>query len=446
MEEHVLESPGKIVIRQIYKTLHQYFPDLQENLENLPDLRKRKQYKTSELAMAGISMFLFKEGSRNMYNAVRKEDVFFKNYTKIFDMQLPHLDTSDDFFRQLPKEELEQVKVGMISRLIRNKIIEHGKFRGYYTIAIDATGVINNGEKPCEGCSHKTSKNGKITYYRNVLEAKLITPSGFSLSIATEWITNEGKKQYQKQDCEREAFKRIAKKIKQFYPRLPILLVADGLYPWEGFFDICTQNQWKYILVLKDGNLKTLQEDILLEKRITPKQIVEIKQAEKQTKTTLHYHWLKDMNYRKHKINYVETKETIRNIKTKDEKKQRFVHITNLEINNALCDGISFTGRLRQKIENEGFNIQKNHGYALQHKFSRISFTALQNYYQCLQIAHMINQLVQASKEFNSLLKKVNEYSVKYLWGRLKSFLLEVNTDREEFEKLVSKPFQIRLC
>ena len=347
-----------------------------------------------------------------------KEELFSQNYEKVFDMRLPHLDTPDDFFRILPEDELENVKAGMISRLIRNKVIEHEKFRGYYVVAIDATGVINYGETPHKDCSYKTSKNGKITYYRNVLEAKLITPSGLSMSIATEWITNEGKEQYQKQDCEREAFKHIEKKIKRLYPRLPILILADGLYPWEGFFDICEKNQWKYIVVLKDGNLKTLQEDILLEKRITPKQDVEIKQADKDKMTTLNYHWLEDLTYRKHKINYVETKETVRNIKTKDEKKQRFVHITNLSINSELCVGISFTGRLRQKIENEGFNIQKNHGYALQHQFSRVSFLALKNYYQCLQISHIINQLVEASKEFDTLLKKVKEYSVKYLWVR----------------------------
>lgn len=41
-------------------------------------------------------------------------------------------------------------------------------------------------------------------------------------------------------------------------------------------------------------------------------------------------------------------------------------------------------GRLRWKIENEGFNIQKNLGYELEHKYSRVSFVALKNYYQIL--------------------------------------------------------------
>ena len=54
---------------------------------------------------------------------------------------------------------------------------------------------------------------------------------------------------------------------------------------------------------------------------------------------------------------------------------------------------------MRWKIENEGFNNQKNGGYNLQHKFSRTSFNASKNYYQLLQIADIINQLVYKLKK-----------------------------------------------
>ena len=64
------------------------------------------------------------------------------------------------------------------------------------------------------------------------------------------------------------------------------------------------------------------------------------------------------------------------------------------------------SGRLRWKIENEGFNSQKNLGYELGHKYSRISFPAMQNYYQLLQIAHLINQLVERGKQVVALLEE----------------------------------------
>lgn len=396
--------------------------------------------------MAGISLFLFKQGSRNAYNNDRKEKQFLDNYPKLFDMRLPHLDTTDAFFRDLPNDPLEQVKSGMISRLIRNKVIESGKFRGYYVVAIDGTGVATFNNRHCDSCLTKTSKNGVTTYHHNVLEAKLLTPSGLSLSMATEWISNEGKDEYQKQDCEREAFKRLSKKLKKLYPRLPMVITVDGLYPWDGFFTICQQNKWKYIVVLKDGNLKSLQEDICFEKTITPKQITEVKRADRIKMTTLKYHWLSGLPYRKHLLNYVECNETCVNVKSHETKTHRFVHLTNFEIEGKNCDGISSTGRLRQKIENEGFNSQKKQGYALEHKFSRVSFQAMKNYYQCLQIAHIINQLTEASQTIKTLLNKTLKCTVKYLWKRLLSFLLENQIVEYEMAALVSKPFQIRIA
>ena len=85
-----------------------------------------------------------------------------------------------------------------------------------YVVAIDGTGIASYDKRQCDSCLTKTSKNDVVTYFHNVLEAKLLTPSGLSLSIATEWISNEGKSEYQKQDCEREAFKRLAKKLKKY--------------------------------------------------------------------------------------------------------------------------------------------------------------------------------------------------------------------------------------
>ncbi|MFH1029654.1 MAG: hypothetical protein V1770_00155 [bacterium] len=72
------------------------------------------------------------------------------------------------------------------------------------------------------------------------------------------------------------------------------------------------------------------------------------------------------------------------------------------------------SGRMRWKIENEGFNIQKHHGYGLGHKYSRVCMKAMKNYYQCMQIAHIINQLFELSCLFQSWLK--GKETIKHIW------------------------------
>jgi len=99
-------------------------------------------------------------------------------------------------------------------------------------VAVDATGVVSFSERHCEHCLHRTSKSGKTTYFHQVLEAKLITASGLAISLATEWIVNPDG-EYDKQDCERTALVRLAAQLKQQYPTTDCL-TADGLYPSEA--------------------------------------------------------------------------------------------------------------------------------------------------------------------------------------------------------------------
>jgi len=449
LEEHALNQQpialGKSVIYQTAKVIRQYFPGLNGELGQLPDPRERHSYSMNEIAMGGISMFLFKEGTRNAYNNDRTEPRFGENYRRIFNLRLPHMDTVNDVFCKMDGSGLETVKSNAISAMLRKKVLAGERFRGHYLVAVDGTGVVSFDHKHCDNCLSKTSKNGKTTYFHNVLEAKLITHSGMSLSIATEWISNRGKGGFDKQDCEREAFKRLAKKIKKTYPRLPIIIVADGLYPWEGFFTTCGQNNWKYIVTLKDKSLKTLQEEIYWEKRFHPERKSNVTRVKDKKQVRLNYQWINGLTYRGHNMNWVECVEETMGKDSEAVKTQRFVHLSNLSVNANTCAGVSDSGRLRQKIENEGFNAQKNQGYNLEHKFSRVSYCALQTYYQCLQIAHLINQFVELSTAITSILKTNTKYTIRYLWKRMVSFMLEAPIGKNEIENLLEKRFQIRL-
>jgi hypothetical protein len=63
-------------------------------------------------------------------------------------------------------------------------------------------------------------RDSAVTYLYPVLEAKLVTESGFCISPGTEWIINDNNKAYDKQDCEQKAFKRLAEKLKKDFSRL----------------------------------------------------------------------------------------------------------------------------------------------------------------------------------------------------------------------------------
>lgn len=100
-------------------------------------------------------------------------------------------------------------------------------------------------------------------------------------------------------------------------------------------------------------------------------------------------------------------------------------------------------GRSRWVIENQGFNTQKNGGYALEHAFCSDN-NAAKNFYLLLQIAHIINQLL----EKGSLLRDLANGTFGGI-RNLSRFLLEAFRtcliDADALKVELSAPFQIRL-
>ena len=105
-----------------------------------------------------------------------------------------------------------------------------------------------------------------------------------------------------------------------------------------------------------------------------------------------------------------------------------FVYLSSLEMDWYSVLELTESGRLRWKIEHEGFDVQKHHGDGLGHQFSRGSMLAINNYYQLMQIAHMMNQLF----ELSSLLAAVrrSKESLAHIWrclvGELRHEVLDV--------------------
>jgi len=376
----------------------------------------------SEILVGVLFIYIFKETSRNAYNNDRREVNFRKNFFKYFGLNLPHADAIDDVLRVLAPVEIERLKSHLVAGLIEQKMFRKFRFLGkYYLVAVDATGMASFEQRHCDHCLMKTSKTGVITYFHYVLEAKIVTSTGLSISLASEFIENDSGRDYQKQDCEQKAFARLAVKIKKYFPRLPICILADGLYPNNTMFDICAKNDWKFIITLKDGNLKTFQTEVSLLKATASKRSV--CRTDKTTNTNLEYSFLNDLEYTGRYFSWVECIETIVNIKGTVLSSQKFGYITNVNQNLQNLTETADSGRLRWKIENEGFNAQKNLGYALEHKFSRKSFVAMQNYYLLMQIAHMINQLVERSYQVVEILQEHSKQTIVNLWKKMMAYL-----------------------
>lgn len=142
----------------------------------------------------------------------------------------------------------------------------------HWLVLIDGTeldsGYKQKNEHYLERCYNRGTEHEKTKYHRAVLEAKLYLGNGLMVSIGTETIENDDdyikykySEEERKQDCEIKAFKRLVTKIKQAFPRLPICIVADGLYVAESIMDLCESYHWKFIIRYKEGCAKSIEEE-----------------------------------------------------------------------------------------------------------------------------------------------------------------------------------------
>ena len=311
--------------------------------------------------------------------------------------------------------------------IIRKRSLENYRFLDkYWCVAVDATGLYSFSERHCEHClrrEHKNEETGEIertVYYHNVLEAKLII-GDMVFSIATEFIENEDAN-VSKQDCERNAFKRLAVTLKSKYPRLPICLLGDSLYACEPVFEICTKNNWKYLFRFKEGSIKSVAAEFHTIKAL---------EGEKSRTST----WVNDISYNDRTVNLVEAVE--KSDDTGD--KKIFVFITDIRITERNAHEIILSGRSRWKIENQGFNNQKTKKYHIEHANS-LNYNAMKNHYLITQIADILRQLYEnGANRIKDLNKSIKEISSCLL----ESFRTRMITSTEDIFK-PEKRIQIR--
>jgi hypothetical protein len=258
---------------------------------------------------------------------------------------------------------------------------------------------------------------GRKVWLHVKLQASLVTPTGLCLPVASEWIENEP--QYVKQDCELRAFYRLVKRLREMFPQLPICVLLDGLYAKQTVFDALKRERMEWIVVFKEGAMSYIYTWVMDIKRLCGKDnvLVETQEEEieercrrshaerlrrgrpkRQTRKRVvetTYTWKAGVEYTpepsRSLFNILTCRETLDGKETCN-----YVWLVSdgLRLDEETVKPLANRGRCRWKIENEGFNIQKNGGYRLEHLYSRDK-VSMKIWCALIDIAHFINQLIE---------------------------------------------------
>lgn len=420
----------------LLKTLRHFFPHFSDWLKATPDPRDPRStvYPIAYVLASGLLLFLTKLGSRRQMRFQFQTASFVRNLNVLCDTTcetMLHPDTLGVLAGRLSVEGLMDLRAAMVRRLVRSRCLEGDRLlQRWYRVAVDMTGHLVFRKRHCKHCL--TQQHGETTvYYHPVLEAKLVTLCGLSISIATEFVENPDVGM-SKQDCELKAFRRLAKRLKADYPQLRICLLMDGLYACGPVFEVCTENHWRFIITFKEGSAPAVfaEYERLKAAGVQPRsyELDDVRQT---------YTWVNGIHFSGHRVNVLECGE-IRS----DKEPCRFVWVTDLLVDETNHKELGNSGgRLRWKIENQGFNIQKNNGYELEHAYSEGGH-ALKNFYLLLQIAHFIAQLMEKGLLAKSLPKQIG--GIRNVARLLLEELRRVDPDLPRLQEELARRIQIR--
>jgi DNA phosphorothioation-dependent restriction protein DptG len=126
--------------------------------------------------------------------------------------------------------------------------------------------------------------------YIYVIEANITLQNGLNIPLMTEYLHRDNNQLTQpdgKQDSGTTAFERLAKRLKQYFPRLKMIFFMDAMYATQPVMEILHNHHWEYIIRLPKKKLTDLAER--LNKKKDTRQSIPEQPAYRKRKQTFYW-------------------------------------------------------------------------------------------------------------------------------------------------------------
>lgn len=380
----------------------------------------------ADALMAGLAVFGLKCPSLLQFDQQRRDPVVEQNLRQLYGVQQTPCDTQlRTLLDPVDPVSLRPAFNAVLAQAQRGKVLEdYVFFDGHYLLALDGTGFFASSCVSCPHCCVKTSRTGEERYYHQLLGAAIVHPHHKEvLPFAPEPIIRADGQE--KNDCERNAAKRLIADTRREHPHLPLIVVEDALAANAPHIETLQAADMRFILGVKPGSHYALFEDARAAFKQIPEKTLELSDAG-DARITHRFRWAHDLGLndsnpqiRVHVLDY----EQIGPKKT-----QHFTWITDLPLNADTVYAIMRGGRARWKIENETFNTLKNQGYYLEHNYGHGNQYLASVFAYLTMLAFLVDQLQKhCCPLFQQALEK--HHSMRGLWDKMRAFFLCLTLD-----------------
>ena len=275
-------------------------------------------------------------------------------------------------------------------------------------------------------------RHGTVTSHHQMLSAALVHPDKREvIPLMPEPIIKQDGAD--KNDCERNAAKRLIAKLRQDYPHLKMIVTEDSLSANAPHIEVLQDHHRHYILGVKEGAHAYLFEHVAAAERAG--RGLSYDRADTKTGLRHRFRFVRDVPlHEAHgdlRVNFLECWEWNR------DQVQHFSWVTDLRVNKGTVYQLMRGGRARWRIENETFNTLKNQGYHFEHNYGHgyqhlsVMFAGL------MMLAFLVDQVQQlCCPLFQAVWAKLG--STRRLWEKMRAlfYAYALESMRHLFEAL----------
>jgi len=347
---------------------------LRSSLHDLLDERRpgnNTKYQVEDAVMAAFSIFFTQSASFLEHQRLMKSNKGKDNAESLFSIEkIPCDNQIRNLLDPVPATTIFMTFEKVYQWLEENGVLKKFLYlNGEILIALDGTEYFSSKKINCPHCNCRNHRDGSTTYFHGCVTPVVVSPNRKQvINLSPEFIKKQDG--HQKQDCENAAAKRwLNNNHKNKYGH-PVTLLGDDLYSRQPIVELALKQGYNLIFVCLETSHKTLYEWLEFLERNGEVTTVEKKQWDGRKNLIYRYRYASRVPLRDGdsslEANWCEV--TVINEKT-----QKVIYrnnwITNHEITENNVEEIVKAGRSRWKIENEGNNVLKNHGYNLEHNF-----------------------------------------------------------------------------
>ena len=415
---------------------------LSEEFAQLPDHRRaNSSYELADVLRSAFAMFSLKSPSLLAFKELTKQEE--KNLKAIYQIQSVPSDTQmRTTLDPLSPAPLRTLFAKLFNKLSEAGVIkEYEYWKGQLVISIDGVEHFCSTKVHCNHCTTRAHRNGETSYHHAGLAAVLVHPDQEEVfTLDFEPILNaDGSK---KNDCERNAAKRICQDLHERYPDLKPILVEDALYANAPHIRQITGYGWLFVLNVKPDSHESLERQFA--GRRASGQVKELRITDPQG--IKHYFaWTNDLCLCESAIdvsvNYLLYEQT-----DKKGKVTRWTWITNIPLNARSVEAVMRAGRARWKIENETFNTLKNQGYNFEHNYGHGKQNLATILALLMFLAFTVDQMIQRCWRVFRQVRGGLRTKAK-LWDMVRSlFKVQFFPTMDALYRQIADLYDIQLC